>query len=83
MLQPCFNGEEAFRIFEKEGTVVVTKEELIFGLKLLGIKPTNNQINIIFNKYDLQENGFLDYDDFFDMVISFKDEDRKKEEKRK
>ena len=83
MRQPDFNGEDAFRLFEKQGTGVVTKDDLIFGLKLLGIKPTNNQITIIFNKYDLEENGFLDYDDFFDMVISFKDEDRKKEDKRK
>ena len=83
MRQPDFNGEDAFRLFEKEGTGVVTKDDLIFGLKLLGINPTNNQITIILNKYDLEENGFLNYDDFFDMVVSFNDEDRKKVEKRK
>jgi Ca2+-binding EF-hand superfamily protein len=83
MRQEDFNAEDAFRLFEKEGTNVVTKNDLIYGLKLLGIKPTNNQIKIIFNKYDLDGNDFIDYDDFFDMVISFKDSDRKKEEKRK
>ena len=51
--------------------------------QLLGIKPTKNQITIIFNKYDLNGNNFMEYHDFFDMVISFKDEDRKEEEKRK
>ena len=83
MRQDDFNAEDAFRFFEREGTKLVTKEDLIFGLKLLGIKPTNNQITIIFNKYDLNGNDFLDYDDFFDMVISFKHSDRKIEEKRK
>ena len=83
MRQEDFNAEDAFRLFEKEGTNVVTKNDLIYGLKLLGIKPTNNQIKIIFNKYDLDGNDYIDYDDFFDMVISFKDSDRKKEEKRK
>ena len=83
MRQEDFNAEDAFRLFEKEGTNVVTKNDLIYGLKLLGIKPTNNQIKIIFDKYDLDGNDFIDYDDFFDMVISFKDSDRKKEEKRK
>ena len=83
MRQKDFNGEDAFRLFEVDGTGVVTKKDLNFGLKLLGIKPKKTQINIIFNKYDLNGNDFLDYDDFFDMVISFKDEDRKKEDKRK
>ena len=83
MRQEDFNAEDAFRLFEVEKTGVVTKKDMKFGLKLLGIKPTNIQIDIIFNKYDLDGNGFLDYDNFFDMVISFKDDDRKKEEKRK
>ena len=83
MRQRDFNGEDAFRLFEVEGTNVVTRKDLIYGLKLLGIKPTKNQITIIFNKYDLNGNNFMEYHDFFDMVISFKDEDRKEEEKRK
>ena len=83
MRQSDFNAEDAFRLFEVQGSGVVTKKDLKFGLKLLGIKPTDNQIDIILNKYDLDLNGFLDYEDFFDMVISFKDEDRKREEKRK
>ena len=83
MRQEDFNAEDAFRLFEKEDSGVVTENDLIYGLKLLGIKPTKNQIKIIFDKYDLDGNGFIDYDDFFDMVISFKDSDRKKEEKRR
>ena len=83
MRQKDFNAEDAFRLFEVEGTGVVTKKDLIYGLKLLGIKPTNNQITIIFNRYDLDGNNFMEYHDFFDMVISFKDEDRKEETNRK
>ena len=83
MRQKDFNAEDAFRLFEVEGSGVITKKDLNFGLKLLGIKPTMDQINIIFNRYDLDGNNYIDYDDFFDMVISFKDEDRKEEERRK
>jgi Ca2+-binding EF-hand superfamily protein len=83
MRQGDFNGEDAFKLFEKENSGVVNKNDLKFGLKLLGIKPTNRMIELIFNKYDLNGNNFLEYADFFDMVISFKDEDRKEEERRK
>ena len=82
MRQRDFNAEDAFRLFEKGGTGVVNKNDLKYGLKLLGIKPTNRIIELIFNKYDLDGNNFLDYDDVFDMVIPFKDEDRKEEERR-
>ena len=83
MRQKDFNGEDAFRLFEVAGTGVVTMVDLIFGLKLLGIKFTQNQIKLIFNVYDLDGNGVLNYSDFFDMVIAYKDEDRKEEERRK
>ena len=48
MRQKDFNAEDAFRLFEVEGSGVITKKDLNFGLKLLGIKPTMDQINIIF-----------------------------------
>jgi Ca2+-binding EF-hand superfamily protein len=83
MRQKDFNGEDAFRLFEVAGTGVVTMVDLIFGLKLLGVKCTQNQIKLIFNVYDLEGNGVLNYSDFFDMVIAYKDEDRKEEERRK
>ena len=83
MRQRDFNGEDAFRLFEVEGTGVITKKDLNYGLKLLGIKPTFYQITLIFNKYNLDGDDFMQYQEFFDMVISFKDEDRKEEEKRK
>ena len=83
MRQKDFNGEDAFRLFEIAGTGVVTMVDLNFGLKLLGVKPTQNQIKLIFNVYDLDGNGVLNYSDFFDMVIAYKDEDRKEEERRR
>ena len=83
MRQKDFNGEDAFRLFEIAGTGVVTMVDLNFGLKLLGVKPNQNQIKLIFNVYDLDGNGVLNYSDFFDMVIAYKDEDRKEEERRR
>ena len=83
MRQKDFNGEDAFRLFEIPGTGVVTKVDFNFGLKLLGVKYTQKQINLVFNVYDLDGNGVLNYSDFFDMVIAYKDEDRKEEERRR
>ena len=83
MRQKDFNGEDAFRLFEVAGTGVVTPRDLIFGLKLLGINITKKQLTLLFNIYDLDGNGVLNYSDFFDMVISYKDQDRKEEEKRR
>ena len=83
MRQKDFNGEDAFRLFEIQGTGVVTMADLMFGLKLLGVKHTQKQLKLIFNVYDLDGNGVLNYSDFFDMVIAYKDEDRKEEERRR
>ena len=83
MRQKDFNGEDAFRLFEIKGTGVVTIQDLIFGLKLLGVKHNPKQIKLIMNVYDLDGNGVLNYSDFFDMVIAYKDEDRKEEERRR
>ena len=83
MRQKDFNGEDAFRLFEIQGTGVVTIVDLIFGLKLLGVKHTQKQVQLIFNVYDLDGNGVLNYSDFFDMVISYKEDDRKEEERRR
>ena len=82
MRQQDFNAEDAFRIFEVEGRNLINKEDLNYGLRILGIKPTAAQLELLMNRYDLNGNGYIDYDDFFDMVISYKDEDRKDEKKR-
>ena len=83
MRQKDFNGEDAFRLFEVRGTGVVTIPDLIFGLKLLGVKHNQKQVKLLMNVYDLDGNGVLNYSDFFDMVIAYKDEDRKEEERRR
>ena len=82
MRQPDYNAEDAFRLFEVEGRNLINKEDLKYGLTILGIKPTAAQIKLLMDRYDLDGNGYIDYDDFFDMVISFKDEDRQDEKKR-
>jgi Ca2+-binding EF-hand superfamily protein len=82
MRQRDYNAEDAFRLFEVEGRNIINKEDLKYGLTILGIKPTAAQIQLLMDRYDLNGNGYIDYDDFFDMVISFKDEDRQDEKRR-
>ena len=83
MRQDDYNAEDAFRLFEVEGRNIINREDLRYGLRILGIKPSEAQLTLLMDRYDLDGNGYIDYDDFFDMVISFKDEDRKAEKNRK
>ena len=66
-----FNCEDAFRIFEKENREYLTKEDLNNGLNLLNIYPSSTELDILMNKYALNDKKFLEYGDFFDIVVPY------------
>ena len=66
-----FNFEDLFRIFEVDGKGYIEPEDLMQGLKLLGLNPTNFDIKLLMKRFDLNQQGLLTYSDFFDMVVSF------------
>jgi Ca2+-binding EF-hand superfamily protein len=66
-----FNFEDIFRIFEVDGKGYIEPEDLKQGLKLLGLNPTDFDINLLLKRFDLNQQGLLTYSDFFDMVVSF------------
>jgi Ca2+-binding EF-hand superfamily protein len=70
-LNPDFNCEDAFRIFECNGRGFVDKCDLKCGLNLLGIYPTDQEVRLLMNRFDLQKKGYLNYADFFDMLVPF------------
>ena len=70
-LKPDFNCEDAFRIFEFNGRGFITPEDLRYGLKLLDIYATDNDINLLMKRFDLLKEGFINYENFFDMVVPF------------
>ena len=81
-LRPDFNCEDAYRIFEKNGRGFLTKNDLKYGLFLLGINVDDFIINLLFKRFDLQNQDEINYADFFDMLIPFEKKYRNDVEKR-
>ena len=81
-LYPDFNCEDAFRIFEKNGRGFITKDDLKYGLYLLGINANDFIINLLFKRFDLQKLDEINYADFFDMLIPFEKKFRNDVEQR-
>ena len=75
-LNPDFNCEDAFRIFELNGRGFIDENDLKCGLNLIGIYPTNQEIRLLMKRFDLQKTGKLSYADFFDMLVPFEKEYR-------
>ena len=75
-LNPDFNCEDAFRIFELDGRGFLDKEDLKYGLNLLNIYPTDQELRLLMKRFDLQKKGGINYADFFDMVVPFEKEYR-------
>jgi calmodulin len=77
-----FNCEDAFRIFEKNGRGFLSKDDLKYGLYLLGLNVNDFVINLLFKRFDLQKFDEINYADFFDMIIPFQKEFRNDVEQR-
>ena len=75
-LRPDFNCEDAFRIFEFSGRGFIDECDLKCGLNLIGIFPTDQEVRLLMKRFDLQKQGFLNYADFFDMLVPFEKEYR-------
>ena len=81
-LNPDFNCEDAFRIFELDGRGFLDKEDLKYGLNLLNIYPTEQEIRLLMKRFDLQKQGGINFADFFDIVVPFEKEYRTTVEER-
>jgi Ca2+-binding EF-hand superfamily protein len=67
-LRSDFTVEDAFRIFELNGRNYITDLDFKYGLNSLGLFPSQEEVNILFKRYDLSNQGVLSYADFFDMI---------------
>jgi len=81
-INPDFNCEDAFRLFESNDKGFLSKEDLKNGLNLLGIFPTGKKLKLLMQRFDLQRNGYINYADFFDMVVPFEKNYRQRVESR-
>ena len=70
-LNPDFNCEDAFRIFEENEKGYLNENDLKCGLNLLGLNPTNQEIRLLMKRFDLQKSGGINYADFFDIIVPF------------
>ena len=68
---PDFNCEDAFRLFESNNKGYLDLIDIKNGLNSLGINPTEQELNLLMKRFDLQKNKFINYADFFDMVVPF------------
>ena len=66
-----FNPEDTFRIFENEGAGILTKEDIRNGFNLLNIYATDSDIKLLMKRFDLKKQGYLNFADFFDMIVPF------------
>ena len=79
-LNSDFNCEDAFRIFELNGRGFINQCDLKCGLNLLGIYPTDHEVRLLMKRFDLQ--NFLNYADFFDMLVPYEKDYRNMVENR-
>ncbi len=70
-LNPDFNCEDAFRIFELNCRGFLDQCDLKCGLNLIGVFPTDHEVRLLMKRFDLQKTGTLNYADFFDMLAPF------------
>jgi Ca2+-binding EF-hand superfamily protein len=67
-LRSDFTVEDCYKIFEINGRGYITDLDLKYGLNSLGIFPSNEEIQLLFKRYDLSNRGVVSYADFFDMI---------------
>ena len=81
-LNPDFNCEDAFRIFECNGRGFLDLNDLKCGLNLIGIYPTDLEARLLMKRFDLLNQGTLSYADFFDLLVPYEKDYRNMVENR-
>ena len=71
-----FNIEDAFLIFSKPESKVITFTDFQNGLKELSLNPSMKEIKLIMKRADTENKGYLNFEDFFDLLIPFSQEYR-------
>jgi len=66
-----FNCEDAFCFFESDDKGYLNKNDIKNGLNAINIYPTDIELRILMKRFDLQKNNFINYADFFDMIVPF------------
>ena len=81
-MRPDFNVEDAFRIFENPQNGKISFGDLQNTLKQLGIFPSLKEVKLLMRRADIQNKGFIDYSDFFDLLVPYQKKYRDNVERR-
>ncbi len=81
-LREDFNIKDAFNFFCVSKKNYITEYDLKITLNNLGLYPNNDDITLLMKKYDISNNGLLNFIDFFDMLVPFNKEYRNRMEKK-
>ena len=57
-----------FKLFDKDGNGLITKEELKEGLSKLGEKMTDKDIDQLLEEADLDGDGNISFDEFAELM---------------
>ena len=60
---------ESFKIFDKKGTGLISKKELKYILSSLHEPLGNEEIEDIMNQWDKDHDGFLNYEEYKNMML--------------
>ena len=82
LMRSDFNVEDAFRIFENPENENISFSDLQKGLKQLGIFASLKEIKLLMKRVDIKKKGFIDYSDFFDLLVPFQKKYRDNVERR-
>ena len=82
LMRSDFNVEDAFRIFENPENGNISFSDLQKGLKQLGIFASLKEIKLLMKRVDIKNKGFIDYSDFFDLLVPFQKKYRDNAERR-
>ena len=56
-LNPDFNYEDTFRLFELDVRGYLDKDELKYWLNLIGVFATDHELNLLMKIFDIQKQG--------------------------
>jgi len=82
IMRSDFNVEDAFRIFENPESENISFSDLQKGLKQLGIFTSLREVKLLMRRADIQKKGYINYSDFFDLLVPFQKNYRDNVERR-
>lgn len=60
----------AFTMFDKNGDQKISESELLEVMKYLGVNTTEKEVRAMIQVVDKNRNGFVDYDEFIQMMTN-------------